>query len=118
MAKGKYQQWLKNDGLLKIQGWARDGLTDIQIAKNMGISYSTFKDWKSKYPAISTALKETKDVVDRQVENALYQNAMNGNITAQIFWLKNRKPKYWRDRVETHEDDDDNVKAFIAEMKR
>lgn len=114
----KYHQWLTDEGLLRIQGWARDGLTDIQIAKNMGISYSTFKDWKSKYPALSTALKETKDVVDRQVENALYQNAMNGNITAQIFWLKNRKPKYWRDRVETHEDDDDNVKAFIAEMKR
>lgn len=114
----KYQRWLTDDGLLKVQGWARDGLTDDQIAHNMGVGYSTLKEWKRKYSELSDVLKETKDVVDRQVENALYKNAINGNITAQIFWLKNRKPRQWRDRVEVHENDDDNVKAFIAEMKK
>lgn len=36
MAKGKYQEWLEPEGLLKLEGWARDGLTDEQIAQNMG----------------------------------------------------------------------------------
>lgn len=46
MAKGKYEKWLKEENLLLLEGWARDGLTDEQIAKNMGVSYSTLKDWK------------------------------------------------------------------------
>lgn len=140
MAKGKYQQWLTTYGLLKIQGWARDGLTDEQIAHNMGIAYSTLRVWKDKYQTLSATLKKGKEVVDLEVENALLKRALgytyeekhveNGQVkkiitkevvpdtTAQIFWLKNRKPKYWRDRVELHEDDDDNVKAYIAEMKK
>lgn len=118
MAKGKYHYWLTEEGLIRIQGWARDGLTDEQIAKNMGIGVRTFYEWKTKYPQISQSLKENKDVVDRQVENALYQSALSGNTTAQIFWLKNRKPKQWRDRVEVQDNDDDNVRAFIEAMKK
>ena len=41
MAKGKYEYWLTPEGLLKLEGWARDGLTDEQIAHNMCIAYST-----------------------------------------------------------------------------
>lgn len=100
MAKGKYQEWLEPEGLLKIEGWARDGLTDEQIARNMGINPATLYEWKKKYPKISKSLKRSKDVADRQVENALFENAINGNITAQIFWLKNRKPDKWRDKQE------------------
>lgn len=100
MAKGKYQEWLEPEGLLRIEGWARDGLTDEQIARNMGINPATLYEWKKKYPKISKSLKRSKDVADRQVENALFENAINGNITAQIFWLKNRKPDKWRDKQE------------------
>lgn len=100
MAKGKYQEWLEPEGLLKIEGWARDGLTDEQIAQNMGINPTTLYEWKKKYPEISKSLKRSKDVADRQVENALFENAISGNITAQIFWLKNRKPDKWRDKQE------------------
>lgn len=130
MAKGKYQEWLTPGGLLKIEGWARDGLTDEQIAQNIGINPATLYDWKKKYDEISEALKRGKEVVDRQVENALLkralgyeydeitkeicENAETGetrlavtkvvtkqvipDTTAQIFWLKNRKPDMWRDR--------------------
>ena len=45
MAKGKYQEWLTKEGLLRLQGWARDGLSDEQIAANMGITDSTFYEW-------------------------------------------------------------------------
>lgn len=100
MAKGKYQEWLEPEGLLKIEGWARDGLTDEQIAHNMGISAKTLYNWKEKHLQILHALKRSKDVADRQVENALFENAINGNTTAQIFWLKNRKPDKWRDKQE------------------
>ena len=98
MAKGKYQKWLEPDGLILLEGWARDGLTDEQIARNMGVAYSTLKDWKNKYLAISAALKKGKEVVDFEVENALYNSAINGNVTAQIYWLNNRKPDKWRNK--------------------
>ncbi len=123
MAKGKYQEWITKEGLLKIKGWARDGLTDEQIAENMEISPSTLYEWKKKYSEISEALKKGKEVVDRQVENALLKSALGfhyteemvtnkgkvvqvkkyekPNVTAQIFWLKNRKPDVWRDKRET-----------------
>ncbi|WP_255428613.1 helix-turn-helix domain-containing protein [Sporosarcina sp. resist] len=127
---GKFVEWLKPEGLIKIEGWARDGLTDEQIAGNIGISRSTLNEWKKKYSDISDTLKRGKEVVDRQVENALLKRALgyqynevtqektwsddlgiyemsvtkivtkevNPDTTAQIFWLKNRKPKEWRDK--------------------
>lgn len=75
MAKGKYQKWLTPDGRLLLEAWARDGLTDEQLATKMGISRSTLADWKIKYPDISDALKRGKEVVDIEVENALLKRA-------------------------------------------
>ncbi|PID16855.1 transposase [Sporosarcina sp. P34] len=133
-ARGKYAEWITDEGLIKIEGWARDGLTDEQIAGNIGISRSTLNEWKKKYSDISDSLKRGKEVVDRQVENALLKRALGyqydevtrelgdklnpetgefeevlmvtktvtkevaPDTTAQIFWLKNRKPNEWRDR--------------------
>jgi hypothetical protein len=101
MAKGKYEYWKSDDGLLLIEGWARDGLTNEQIAHNIGISRETLNVWTKKYSDISDALKKSKDVVDRQVENALFKKACEGDTTAMIFWLKNRRPNDWRDKRET-----------------
>lgn len=136
MAKGKYHDWITPDGLLKVQAWARNGLTDEQIAHNIGISKETFYQWKKTFPDFSDALKKGKEVVDIQVENALLKRALGytftevtrerviepdpstgqpveklvvtkevvkevqPDTTAQIFWLKNRKPQDWRDRKE------------------
>ena len=97
-AKGKYADWITPEGLLRIEGWARDGLTDKQIAYNIGISQTTLYEWKKQFPELSDTLKKSKDVVDRMVENALFKNAIEGNTTAQIFWLKNRKPDKWREK--------------------
>ncbi|HIX84581.1 MAG TPA: helix-turn-helix domain-containing protein [Candidatus Megamonas gallistercoris] len=117
MANGKYKQWLTKEGLLRIQGWARDGLTDEQIASKIGINRTTFYDWKKKYSDISDALKENKDVVDRKVENALLKNALNGNVTAQIFWLKNRKPNEWREKREAEVNDEQQSSAINQLIK-
>lgn len=124
MAKGKYQRWLEPEGLLLLEGWTRDGLTDEQIAHNMGISVATLYRWKVAYREICEALKKGKEIVDIQVENALLKRAIGydyteekvevsdkdgkkviqtvkhipGDTTAQIYWLKNRRPDRWRDK--------------------
>lgn len=144
MAKGKYEYWLTPEGLLKLEGWARDGLTDEQIARNMGVNKATLYRWKEKYCDICDTLKRGKDVVDRQVENALLRRALGyeyeevkekfeyGEITertvtkkevvpdttAQIFWLKNRKPDKWRDRPD-YEDTSalDKLDSILKEMR-
>lgn len=129
-----------------VQGWARDGLTDVQIANNMGIAESTLYEYKKKYPEFAKALKKGKEVVDREVENALLKRALgyeyeeikkenvknpetgkselvvtevktkrvNPDTTAQIFWLKNRKPKEWRD---TQQVVHSTEKAVVGIMK-
>lgn len=76
MAKGKYQEWISDpDKQLLLKGWARAGLSDKQIAKNMGISRSTLNEWRKKYSDISAALKKGKEVSDYEVENALFKRA-------------------------------------------
>ena len=111
VAKGKYQRWLEPDGLLLLEGWARDGLTDEQLAEKIGITATTLYDWKNKFPEISEALKKGKEVVDYEVENALLNKALGGDTTAQIFWLKNRRPDKWRDKPEMPGDTDALKKA-------
>lgn len=100
MAKGEMSKWTTKDGLILLQGWARSGLTDEQIAHNMGIHVSTLYKYKDRSDEINDALKKTKEVVDYEVECALLENAMKGNVTAQIFWLKNRKKNEWREKIE------------------
>ena len=99
MAKGKFEYWLTDDGLLLLEGWARDGLTNEEIAGKIGIRAGTLYEWLKTYPEISESLKKGKEVVDRKVENVLLQKALDGDTTSIIFWLKNRKPKEWRDRI-------------------
>ena len=76
MAKGKYQRWLEPEGLTLLEGWARDGLTDEQIAAKIRINPATLYDWQKKFPKISEALKKGKEVVDFEVENALLKRAL------------------------------------------
>ena len=113
MAKGKYREWLEPDGLLLLEGWARDGLTDEQLAEKIGVSTSTLYDWKAKHPEISEALKKGKEVVDYEVENALLLKALCGDVTAQIFWLKNRCPLKWRDKPVEKTSSGTEVKVVI-----
>lgn len=113
MARGKFEYWLTDDGLTLLEGWARDGLTDEQIAKNVGISRSTLAEWKKKFPDLSDALKKGKEVVDYEVENALLAKALGGDTIAQMFWLKNRRPDRWRDRPDVKSALQEEVKVII-----
>lgn len=119
MAKGKYQKWITDEGLTLIEGWAREGLTDKQISAKIGISEVTLNDWKNRFPKFSKSLKKGKDVVDFEVENALLNSALDGNTTAQIFWLKNRRPDKWRDKQKEETDTAalDKLDDILKEIK-
>lgn len=123
MAKSKWETHVK-DKLILVEAWARNGLTDEQIAKNLGISKDTFYKYKKEHADFSDSLKRGKEVIDIEVENALLKRALGykynevtreltdeglqvtkivtkevqPDTTAQIFWLKNRKPEDWRDK--------------------
>lgn len=127
-AKPKVDDWLTKEGLVLLNGWARDGLSNGQIASNMGVSLSAFYSWKADHTEILEAIKKGKEIVDYEVENALLKRALgytiektktfvkddgNGNkvshvevtkeqvppdATSMIFWLKNRKPNEWREK--------------------
>ena len=125
IAKGKFHIWLQEDNLIRIESWARMGLTDEQIAKNMGVNKTTLYDWIKKFPDISNSIKKGKAPIDFEVENALFKRAIGyeyeevettieeidgkqrkrikkikkvalPQTSAMIFWLKNRKPEQWR----------------------
>jgi len=112
--------------LPKIEEYARKGLTNEQIAKNLGITAKTLYEWQNKYSEFGNALKAGKEIADREVENALYKRATGyshpedkiflgpggqpvivhtikhypPDPTSMIFWLKNRQSQKWRDRQE------------------
>lgn len=125
IARGKFHIWLQEDNLIRIENWARMGLTDEQIAKNMGVNKTTLYDWIKKFPDISNSIKKGKAPIDFEVENALFKRAIGyeyeevetiieeidgkqrkrikkikkvalPETSAMIFWLKNRKPEQWR----------------------
>jgi hypothetical protein len=136
MANSKWEE--VKEKLQMVECWARDGLTDEQISNNLGISTTTFYEYKNKYPEFSESLKKGKEVVDYEVENALLKRALGyeykeitkesrwnrekeeyelviskevtkqvvPDVTAQIYWLKNRKPRQWRDRIEVENGND------------
>lgn len=114
----KINEWLEKDNLILLEGWARDGLTFEQIANNIGINVVTLREWRKKEPTISTALKKGREVVDYEVENALLKSALEGNTTAQIFWLKNRRKQQWRDKIEyeTNTDELNKVKELLSKI--
>lgn len=111
MAKSKWEQ--VKSKLILVEGWARDGLTNEQIAQNLGINPDTLYKYQKTYPEFSEALKKGKEIVDYEVENALLKNALEGNTTAQIYWLNNRKPDKWRNK---RNEEDSNTSQSLAEM--
>lgn len=153
--RGKRQKWREwsesEDHLTVLSAWARAGMTDEEIAGQIGISRSTLAEWKKKYASIDKALATGKDFSDRLIENSLYKKALGffvmeqktfkvkaveydqdtgkkisereelktveerhyvePDVKAIIFWLKNRKPEFWREKVigEMEENEDAGV---------
>jgi hypothetical protein len=124
MAKSKYEENFP----ARVEAMAKDGLLEKDMAAMLGVSVETFEHYKKTREGFLESLKAGKIVIDHKVENKLLNAAMGfeyketkvitnedgsvrtevttkqslPNITAQIFWLKNRQPQLWRDvsRVE------------------
>ena len=145
----KVDTTLTKETLEKIGLMASKGVIDSEIAFNIGVAYSTFREWVKIHPKLSAVLKIHKQVADEKVELSLYQRAMGWeyteetkerkynvdtdeyemiltktvkkqvlpDTTAMIFWLKNRKPDEWKDRVETYNIPDDAQDEKISEYE-
>ena len=139
---------MSDDGLTMLEGLAREGLTDELICKKIGIGVRTFYEWMERFPQIAQAIKKGKAPVDVQVENALLKRALGyteeettteiieqpdgrkrkqirkvlrvfpPDTTAQIFWLKNRKPEKWRDRIEQVQQVENELLQSLLELER
>ena len=81
MAHAEYKKWLELDNLTKLRSWARDGLTNEQIAKKIGVKRQTFQRWLSTYSDMSDALKKGKEIVDAEIEDSLISIMKKHTIT-------------------------------------
>lgn len=139
----KYRKWLEPDNLILLEGWARRGYTDAMVADKCDINVATLYDWKKKFPEINDALKNGKELVDIYAENALLRRALGyeteevrqevdeaghkrmvkvtktipPDVTALIFWLKNRRPDLWRDRPEAVNPNADVPDNFVQVLR-
>lgn len=115
------------------------GATDAELADVLGVSVRTVHNWKLTKPGFADALKAGKEVADERVERSLYHRAIGyeqeevkifmpagaekpvyapytakiaPDTTAAIFWLKNRRPDLWRDRVSIGGDPDNPLQTI------
>jgi len=79
MSLKKYEDYVK-PRLLEVGAWVRNGLTEKQIAKKLGIAYSTFREYKKQHSALLGTLRESKEIVDIKVENALLKRALGFKV--------------------------------------
>lgn len=61
--------------VIAVKYMAYSGLTDVQMAEELGINIDTFYDWQNKFPAFSEAIKEGKSLPDEAVQSALFRRA-------------------------------------------
>lgn len=76
--KPLYDEWITEDGLLILKGMARDGLTDQEIAKTMGIHPATLYEWIQKFPEIGESIKNGRKPVIVQVEDTFFEKKLTG----------------------------------------
>ena len=86
----------------KVEQLAAQGLGTTQIARAMGVSWSTIDRNRKRSANFEDAIKRGEAKGLAEVTNALFSSAQGGNVTAQIFYLKNRDTTNWMDRVETN----------------
>lgn len=117
--KPKFDEITKPEWLAYICYLYRDEhLTDEGVAKSIGITKNTLYRWRRQSEKLNNAVMLGKEVTDQQVENALYKSAMSGNVTAMIFWLKNRKPSKWRDvnRIDVNTEDSKKFDDIVSQL--
>lgn len=157
VARDKYKAWLEPAGLERLAEMAAR-LTDAEMAREMGVSSSTYYDWLKKYPEMAEAVTGARAGADarannERVESSLFELACGcvrkikkpikvrstsydargrrvdrervvyadeevfvpPNVKAQIFWLTNRAPERWRNRIEAAVNDESGVSFAFRE---
>lgn len=89
---GKYESNILPN-MDKIAEYVENGLSQEQIAKNLGVAYSTFREYVKKYPALSAAIKKHAHARNEVVENSLYKRATGGTVTVKKL-IKLRRVEY------------------------
>ena len=74
------------------------GGIDREFADFLNITEMTLNNWKKRYKEFGASIKLGKLDPDSKIVSALYRSALAGSNTAQIFWLKNRRPVDWREK--------------------
>lgn len=115
------------------------GATDAEIASFFGVDVRTVYRWKIEHDEFCQALKRGKEEADDLVEQRLFARATGysqdatkifqfegspvtveyvehfpPDVTAMIFWLKNRRPEKWRDRQQ--HDHTHGIEASLLEF--
>jgi transcriptional regulator with XRE-family HTH domain len=89
MAKSKWPQVQKRLSL--VEKWCRDGLTEKQVAKNLGISETTLYEYKNRYPEFVKAINKGKEPFIAEVENALAKRALGFEYEESKTYIKQGK---------------------------
>lgn len=108
------EYWSTPEGLALLEGWARDGACEEEIAARCGVTVARLRRWRAENPPVDEALRQEKDAADYQVEAALWKSAVNGSTTAQIYWLKNRRGGSWRDKPESEPQGTGSFEEYLA----
>lgn len=73
------------------------GLRRSAARQAVDVSVAVVNRWRNEDPEFMEQELQAEETAAEQVEDALFQSAINGNTQAQLYWLKNRAPKRWRD---------------------
>jgi hypothetical protein len=136
--KTNYDLYVKPN-LGAISQWYRDGATDKMVMEHLGVSEQSFYNYKREHKEFADAVFQSRTIADSMVENALYRRALGYTKTIQeqkinkadtvvtlekqvhypadvgaiAFWLKNRKPTSWKDKLPVAADDEDALKDTV-----
>ena len=107
-----WKQWYSPENIELVEGWARDGLSDEQIAKKIGITPSTIYAWKRTHSEFLKAFKKGKQVVNVELENALFKKAIGAKTSTTTYRvskvdenvLKARRLRYADKYLQDHPD--------------
>lgn len=95
------------DQIIKdAETFAEKGLTLEQIAHCLGISYQTLNEKKKEFADFSDAIKRGQANGIRKVANKVFDKAIEGDMTAAIFYLKARAK--WSDKPEVEAFNEEN----------
>ena len=115
--------WSSREGLTLVSAWARQGLSEGELARRMGVRANTLRRWRLKSPAFDAAVIRGRDWADATVEEAMLRRALGFTVTekceeesstglkvksaekyippdlsAQLAWLRIRRPEIWGEK--------------------